>query len=151
MKMSEKASGVFLSATRRWVRPVSLQHCDMKSQDLRTLLKCPPFHIGDVLFYWAPRKQQGLQAMPQVHRIGQTCPVLAYNFRASIYEAWPQLMLTLQHSVPLQWDLQAMARVHRIGQTRPVHVYRFCTAGTVEERVQLRAEKKLCAPFLGVV
>lgn len=36
-----------------------------------------------------------------------------------------------------------MARVHRIGQTRPVHVYRFCTAGTVEERVQLRAEKKL--------
>lgn len=38
---------------------------------------------------------------------------------------------------------QAMARVHRIGQTRPVHVYRFCTAGTVEERVQLRAEKKL--------
>lgn len=42
-----------------------------------------------------------------------------------------------------QWDLQAMARVHRIGQSRPVHVYRFCTAGTVEERVQLRAEKKL--------
>lgn len=36
-----------------------------------------------------------------------------------------------------------MARVHRIGQTRPVHVYRFCTTGTVEERVQLRAEKKL--------
>ena len=42
-----------------------------------------------------------------------------------------------------QWDLQAMARVHRIGQTRPVHVYRFCSSGTVEERVQLRAEKKL--------
>ena len=42
-----------------------------------------------------------------------------------------------------------MARVHRIGQTRPVHVYRFCTAGTVEERVQLRAEKKLCASFFG--
>ncbi|KAK9807695.1 hypothetical protein WJX72_006345 [[Myrmecia] bisecta] len=42
-----------------------------------------------------------------------------------------------------QWDLQAMARVHRIGQTRPCHVYRFCTAGTVEERVQQRAEKKL--------
>jgi SWI/SNF-related matrix-associated actin-dependent regulator of chromatin subfamily A member 5 len=42
-----------------------------------------------------------------------------------------------------QWDLQAMARVHRIGQTKPVHVYRFCTTGTVEERVQLRAEKKL--------
>ncbi len=36
-----------------------------------------------------------------------------------------------------------MARVHRIGQTRPVHVYRFCSSGTVEERVQLRAEKKL--------
>lgn len=42
-----------------------------------------------------------------------------------------------------QWDLQAMARVHRIGQKRPVHVYRFCSSGTVEERVQLRAEKKL--------
>ena len=39
--------------------------------------------------------------------------------------------------------LQAMARVHRIGQTKPVHVYRFCTVGTVEERVQQRAEKKL--------
>jgi SWI/SNF-related matrix-associated actin-dependent regulator of chromatin subfamily A member 5 len=36
-----------------------------------------------------------------------------------------------------------MARVHRIGQTKPVHVYRFCTVGTVEERVQQRAEKKL--------
>ena len=36
-----------------------------------------------------------------------------------------------------------MARVHRIGQKRPVHVYRFCSSGTVEERVQLRAEKKL--------
>ena len=36
-----------------------------------------------------------------------------------------------------------MARVHRIGQTKPVHVYRFCTAGSVEVRVQQRAEKKL--------
>ncbi len=36
-----------------------------------------------------------------------------------------------------------MARVHRIGQTRTCHVYRFCTVGTVEERVQQRAEKKL--------
>ena len=43
----------------------------------------------------------------------------------------------------MQWDLQAMARVHRIGQKRPVHVYRFCTAGSVEQRVQQRAEKKL--------
>ncbi|KAK9840665.1 hypothetical protein WJX81_008358 [Elliptochloris bilobata] len=40
-------------------------------------------------------------------------------------------------------DCQAMARVHRIGQTRTCHVYRFCTVGTVEERVQQRAEKKL--------
>lgn len=36
-----------------------------------------------------------------------------------------------------------MARVHRIGQTKVVHAYRLCTAGTVEERIQLRAEKKL--------
>ena len=36
-----------------------------------------------------------------------------------------------------------MARVHRIGQTKPVHVYRLVTAGTVEERIVQRAEKKL--------
>ena len=42
-----------------------------------------------------------------------------------------------------QVDTQAMARVHRIGQTKPVHVYRLVTAGTVEERMQQRAEKKL--------
>jgi SWI/SNF-related matrix-associated actin-dependent regulator of chromatin subfamily A member 5 len=42
-----------------------------------------------------------------------------------------------------QWDLQAMARVHRIGQTKPVHVYRLCTEGTVEARIQRRAEQKL--------
>ena len=42
-----------------------------------------------------------------------------------------------------QVDLQAMARVHRIGQKKMVHVYRFVTENTVEERVLLRAEKKL--------
>ena len=42
-----------------------------------------------------------------------------------------------------QVDTQAMARVHRIGQKKPVHVYRLVTAGTVEERMQQRAEKKL--------
>ena len=42
-----------------------------------------------------------------------------------------------------QVDLQAMARVHRIGQTKLVHVYRFVTENTVEERILLRAEKKL--------
>jgi SWI/SNF-related matrix-associated actin-dependent regulator of chromatin subfamily A member 5 len=42
-----------------------------------------------------------------------------------------------------QADLQAMARVHRIGQTKVVHVYRLVTAGTVEERIVQRAEKKL--------
>ncbi|KAJ8613508.1 hypothetical protein CTAYLR_002184 [Chrysophaeum taylorii] len=36
-----------------------------------------------------------------------------------------------------------MARVHRIGQTKTVHVYRLVTAGTVEERIVQRAEKKL--------
>lgn len=45
--------------------------------------------------------------------------------------------------LPLQWDIQAMARVHRIGQTKTCHVYRFCTSGTVEQRIQQRAEKKL--------
>ncbi len=43
----------------------------------------------------------------------------------------------------MQWDLQAMARVHRIGQTKTCHVYRFCTSGTIEQRIQQRAEKKL--------
>jgi SWI/SNF-related matrix-associated actin-dependent regulator of chromatin subfamily A member 5 len=33
--------------------------------------------------------------------------------------------------------------VHRIGQTKPVHVYRLCTEGTVEERIQHRAERKV--------
>ena len=62
---------------------------------------------------------------------------------------WNLHQALLHNRVPLllcrnpQWDLQAMARVHRIGQKRPVHVYRFCSSGTVEERVQLRAEKKL--------
>jgi len=36
-----------------------------------------------------------------------------------------------------------MARVHRIGQTKKVHVYRLISAGTVEERIVERAEKKL--------
>ena len=42
-----------------------------------------------------------------------------------------------------QADLQAMARVHRIGQTRKVHVYRLVSAGTIEERILQRAQKKL--------
>lgn len=42
-----------------------------------------------------------------------------------------------------QPDLQAMARVHRIGQKKVVHVYRLLSAGTVEERVVERQEKKL--------
>jgi len=42
-----------------------------------------------------------------------------------------------------QVDLQAMARVHRIGQKKMVHIYRLVTAGTVEERMTQRAEKKL--------
>lgn len=42
-----------------------------------------------------------------------------------------------------QVDIQAMARVHRIGQTKTVHIYRLVTAGTVEERIVQRAQKKL--------
>jgi SWI/SNF-related matrix-associated actin-dependent regulator of chromatin subfamily A member 5 len=42
-----------------------------------------------------------------------------------------------------QSDIQAMARVHRIGQKKTVHVYRLITAGTIEERMLERAEKKL--------
>lgn len=42
-----------------------------------------------------------------------------------------------------QSDIQAMGRVHRIGQTKTVHVYRLVSAGTVEERMLQRAEKKL--------
>jgi hypothetical protein len=40
-------------------------------------------------------------------------------------------------------DIQAMARVHRIGQTKPVHIYRLVSAGTVEQRIVQRAQKKL--------
>eukprot|EP01035_Chromulina_nebulosa_P018788 gene18788-24555_t len=36
-----------------------------------------------------------------------------------------------------------MARVHRIGQTKVVHIYRLVSAGTVEERIVQRAQKKL--------
>ena len=36
-----------------------------------------------------------------------------------------------------------MARVHRIGQTKIVHVYRLVSAGTMEERIVQRAQKKL--------
>lgn len=42
-----------------------------------------------------------------------------------------------------QVDLQAQDRAHRIGQTKPVSVYRLVTEGTVEERVVMRAQKKL--------
>ena len=42
-----------------------------------------------------------------------------------------------------QADLQAMARVHRLGQTKTVHVYRLCAAGTAEERILQRSQKKL--------
>ncbi|XP_034242114.1 lymphocyte-specific helicase-like isoform X2 [Thrips palmi] len=41
-----------------------------------------------------------------------------------------------------QVDLQAQDRCHRIGQTRPVVVYRFVTAGTVDERIFVRAAAK---------
>jgi hypothetical protein len=42
-----------------------------------------------------------------------------------------------------QVDIQAMARVHRIGQTKVVHVYRLVTAGSVEECIVQRAQRKL--------
>lgn len=42
-----------------------------------------------------------------------------------------------------------MARVHRIGQTKPVHVYRLVTEGTVEDRIQRRAEAKLYLDQVG--
>mmetsp|Transcript_5770 Transcript_5770/g.14053 ORF Transcript_5770/g.14053 Transcript_5770/m.14053 type:complete len:1276 (+) Transcript_5770:133-3960(+) len=40
-------------------------------------------------------------------------------------------------------DLQAQARVHRIGQNNAVHIYRLISAGTIEERMLERAQKKL--------
>lgn len=33
--------------------------------------------------------------------------------------------------------------VHRIGQTKVVHIYRLVSAGSVEERIVQRAQKKL--------
>lgn len=45
--------------------------------------------------------------------------------------------------LPQQVDAQAIARVHRIGQTRPVAALRLVTAGSAEQRVVERAEKKL--------
>lgn len=40
-------------------------------------------------------------------------------------------------------DIQAIARCHRIGQTKTVHIYRLITAGSIEERIVQRAQKKL--------
>lgn len=45
--------------------------------------------------------------------------------------------------------MQAMARVHRIGQTKPVHVFRLVSGGTVEDRIQKRAEQKLYLDQVG--
>ncbi|KAJ3201898.1 putative DNA helicase ino80 [Clydaea vesicula] len=39
-------------------------------------------------------------------------------------------------------DQQAMDRAHRLGQTKQVTVYRLITAGTIEERIMLRAKQK---------
>lgn len=39
-------------------------------------------------------------------------------------------------------DSQAMDRAHRLGQTKEVTVYRLITAGTIEERIRLRALQK---------
>ena len=42
-----------------------------------------------------------------------------------------------------QMDLQAQDRAHRVGQTKQVRVFRFMTAGSVEEKIVERADKKL--------
>lgn len=39
-------------------------------------------------------------------------------------------------------DQQAMDRAHRLGQTKQVTVYRLITQGTIEERIQQRAQQK---------
>lgn len=39
-------------------------------------------------------------------------------------------------------DQQAMDRAHRLGQTKQVTVYRLITKGTIEERIQQRAQQK---------
>ena len=39
-------------------------------------------------------------------------------------------------------DRQAEDRCHRIGQTRPVSVYKMVAAGTVDEKILTKAEKK---------
>ncbi|KAJ3281646.1 putative DNA helicase ino80 [Borealophlyctis nickersoniae] len=39
-------------------------------------------------------------------------------------------------------DQQAMDRAHRLGQTKQVTVYRLITAGTIEERILVRAKQK---------
>ncbi|KAJ3035289.1 putative DNA helicase ino80 [Rhizophlyctis rosea] len=39
-------------------------------------------------------------------------------------------------------DQQAMDRAHRLGQTKQVTVYRLITAGTIEERILMRAKQK---------
>ena len=75
---------------------------------------------------------------------------MSYSIHLSFIIFYLQLLtqfLSMHSLYDSDWnpqpDLQAMARVHRIGQKKTVHVYRLLSAGTVEERIVERAEKKL--------
>jgi len=96
------------------------------------------------------------------NRVQRTVDIAEYNRRRQHHEEMPFLFMLSTRAGGLgvnlqtadtvilydsdwnpQVDAQAIARVHRIGQTRPVAALRLVTAGSAEQRVVERAEKKL--------
>ncbi len=93
---------------------------------------------------WNP--QCDLQAMARVHRIGQTKPVHVYR----LVRAPPSPLLPhgCPACCPACWDVRPLGLAHTVRREMRAAVAcpqpaLQCTEGTIEERIQHRAEKKL--------